>query len=119
MPSLTATATPSGRPSGRNGGVLSASSRKSANRYFSEETMPSSDTRITSGRLQLGKLRRLLRQAPLQRIQVLEQPRTGELQEVEAEGRVLHVKLLDLGIADAENHAGLDALQRLGPRIRR
>src|ERR1700742_3231398 len=121
MPSLTMSAAPSGRASGRYGGVVSSSSRKSANRYFSEETMPSSDTRdfrfaidfpATSGVLRRRQCH-LLRQPPLQRIEILEQARGGELQEVEAEGRVLHVELLDLVVAHAQDHASLDAFQRL------
>src|SRR4051794_35294300 len=98
MPSLTILVAPSGRPSGRYGGVASSSSRKSANKYFSEETMPSSDTRdfrfaidfpATSGALRRRQCH-LLRQPPLQRIEILEQARAGKLEEVEAEGRILH-----------------------------
>ena len=61
-----------------------------------------------------GNGRRLLRQPLLQRVDVLEQPGAGESQEIEAELRVLHVELLDLGVADAQHDAGLDAFQRLG-----
>src|SRR5689334_17025129 len=127
MPTLTILTAPSGKPSGRYGGVVSSSSRKSANKYFSEETMPSSDTRAfrfaidfpaTSGALRRRQCH-LLRQPPLQRIEVLEQPRTGELQEVEAEGRVLHVELLDLVVAHAQDHAALDAFQRLRAHLGR
>src|SRR6266481_12129 len=51
--------------------------------------------------------RRLLRQPLLQRADVLKQPRAGKTKKVEAEGRVLHIKLLDLVVADAENDARL------------
>src|SRR6185312_15309474 len=127
MPSLTIGATPSGKPMGRVGGVESSSSRKSANRYFSEETMPSSDTRATrshipqailSSDLGLGNLRRLQRQPPLQRIKVLEQARAGELEEVETEGRILHIELLDLVVAHGQDDAALDAFQRLRAHVR-
>src|SRR5215472_12385305 len=119
MPSQTMGAAPSGSPSGTSGGVVSSSSRKSANRYFSEETMPSSVTRGTSGRLLRRKLRRLLRQPPLQRIEVLEQARGGQFQVVEPEGRILHIELLDLIVAHAQDYTAFDAFQRLRSHVRR
>ena len=61
----------------------------------------------------------MLRQPLLQLLDVLEQPGAGQTKEVEAEFRILHVKLLDLGVADAEDETALDAFQRLGSHVRR
>jgi hypothetical protein len=55
----------------------------------------------------------------LQRCDILKQPRAGETKKVEAEGRILHVKFLDLGVADAEDKTGFDAFQRLGSHVGR
>ena len=60
---------------------------------------------------------RLLVQLLLQRFEILKQPGAGEAQEVEAEGRVLHVELLDLAVADAQDEPGFDAFQRLGSHV--
>src|ERR1700752_2190318 len=113
MPSLTIAAAPSGRPSGRNGGVWSGSSRKSANRYLSEDNMPSSSATPAPSFtcIALSCLHRycLLRQPLLQPIDVLEQTRAHEFQEIETEGRVLHIKLLDLVVGHAQDRAAFDA----------
>ena len=63
--------------------------------------------------------RRLLVQLLLQRFEILKQPCAGEAKEIEAESRILHVELLDLGVADAQDEAGFHAFQRLGSHVRR
>src|SRR6516225_6971147 len=99
MPSLTMGAAPSGRPSGRNGGVWSSSSRKSANRYRSDDNRPSSDTRMLSLKLA----------SPPQAPSAVPGATPGcqcsgtigrwQAAKVEAERRILHIELLDLVVA--------------------
>src|SRR5262245_7470766 len=122
MPSLTTDTASSGKSWGRNGGVVSASSRNSANRYRSEDIRPSSDTLMPvylplSG-LRRDVRRRLLRQTLLQPVDIFEQAGGYELQEIEAEGRVLHIKLLDLVVAHGEDQPVGDALHRLSSHVR-
>ena len=45
---------------------------------------------------------------------VLEQPGAGETEKVEAESRILHVELLDLGIADAQDQTRLRCIPASG-----
>src|SRR5215469_14424406 len=118
MPSLTMGTAASGRPSGRNGGVWSGSSRKSANRYLSEDNRPSSSSATLAPSftcVSLSRLRRhgLLRQPLLQPIDVLEQAGAHQFQEIEAESRILHIELLDLVVGDAQDRPAFDALKRL------
>ncbi|KTT77596.1 hypothetical protein SA6_12165, partial [Staphylococcus epidermidis] len=73
-----------------------------------------------SCRLRLRDLRRgVLRELLLERRDILEQAGRGQAQEVEAERRILDVKLLDLIVGHRQHHAGFDAFQRLGSRVRR
>src|SRR6476660_9709368 len=61
----------------------------------------------------------MFREPLLELADVLKQPRTGQPQEVEAEFRILDVKLLHLAITDAEYRAAFDAFQRVGALISR
>ncbi len=119
MLSLTTGATPSGRAVGqeRRRGVFLVEeigeqiSERGDDAVFGHAY----DLRWASPRC---KLRRLLCKPALQRIKVLEQACARQLQEVEAEGRILHIELLDLIVAHAQDHAAFDAFQRLGAHVR-
>src|SRR5262249_24071400 len=65
------------------------------------------------------KLRGRLVELRLQLPDVLEQTRACKTQEIETEGRILHIELLDLAVADAENQAVSDAFHRLRATLRR
>src|ERR1700754_1901246 len=69
-------------------------------------------------RLLCLELRGRLVQLLLQLTDVLEQSRARKTQEIETEGRILYIELLDLAVADAQNQTVCDAFHRLRANLR-